>query len=524
MPQNFSTPGVYINEVNAFPDSVIPVNTAVPAFIGYTPKATYKGRSYTNIPVKITSFSDFLSIYGYPDPTESGNPRKPYCPEFFLIPQKATVNDADSLRIGDQSYLVLPDPNTIYYLYNSIRLFYDNGGEEAYIVSVGTYGTPSGKPADQETGLINPNIKLEDLLAGLALLQNEQEPTLYVCPDAVLLSDSANASFWKTALLQCSQMQTAIALIDVKGGRKPDAVSYSTSIQNFRNNIGITGLNYGAAYYPFIGTAIMPDNSIDYTNLFGGDIKPLEKILNLSENNAGAAKILADMLQPSGNLLTTSSYDQALRAASTEYTAMMKKVLAYANTLPPSGAVAGIITATDQNTGPWKAPANIVIQEAVSLPILLSDSQQGPLNIDPVSGKSINVIRYFNNFGIVVWGARTLDGNSQDWRYISVRRTIIFIEQSCKLAAQAYIFKPNNSNTWESVKSMINSFLTSVWKQGGLMGSSPNDAFSVDCGLGNTMTSDDVLHGIMIVTIKVAVARPAEFIVITFQQQMQAAD
>jgi len=156
---------------------------------------------------------------------------------------------------------------------------------------------------------------------------------------------------------------------------------------------------------------------------------------------------------------------------------------------------------------------------AVKLPIRLSDSQQGGLNIDAVSGKSINAIRFFNGQGILIWGARTLDGNSQDWRYVSVRRTMTYLEQSVKLAARAYVFDPNDLNTWTVVSSMIGSFLTDVWKQGGLQGASPADAFSVNCGLGSTMTADDLLNGYMRVVVKVAIVHPAEFIEITFQQQ-----
>jgi len=94
-----------------------------------------------------------------------------------------------------------------------------------------------------------------------------------------------------------------------------------------------------------------------------------------------------------------------------------------------------------------------------------------------------------------------------------------FIEQSCKLAAQAYVFEPNDKNTWEGVKVMIGSFLTGIWKGGGLQGTTAAAAFSVECGLGATMTSDHIINGVMIVTIKVAVVHPAEFIVLTLQQQ-----
>lgn len=98
---------------------------------------------------------------------------------------------------------------------------------------------------------------------------------------------------------------------------------------------------------------------------------------------------------------------------------------------------------------------------------------------------------------------------------------MIMLEQSIKLALRSYVFEPNDANTWVTVRSMITNFLTEKWKQGALAGASPEDAFSVDIGLGTTMTSLDILEGKMLVTIKLAIVRPAEFIVVTFQQQMQ---
>ncbi|MCJ8274151.1 MAG: phage tail sheath family protein, partial [Psychrosphaera sp.] len=141
-------------------------------------------------------------------------------------------------------------------------------------------------------------------------------------------------------------------------------------------------------------------------------------------------------------------------------------------------------------------------------------------NVDPISGKSINAIRAFTGKGILVWGSRTLAGNDNEWRYIPVRRTMTMLEQSCKLAARAYVFEQNNANTWAAVKSMISSFLNSVWSDGGLQGASAADAYKVEVGLGSTMTAEDMLNGFMRVSVKVAVVRPAEFIVISFEQEM----
>lgn len=517
---NIKSPGVYIDEQNAFPNSVVPVATAVPAFIGYTPQAMYEGRSYTNVPMKVTSFAEFKAIYCFPDPQPPAPPAKQYSPEYYLVQQKSKPQKGDYMMIGDGYYSIVPDPNTIYYLYNSIRLFYENGGGDAYIVSVGPYGASSGNPMNPGDQIVNANVQLNDLMNGLELLQNEQEPTMYICPEATLLSVENNGTLMQEMLLQCTMMQTAISVFDIIGGRDPDPIMYTNDITTFRNNTGAMGLNYGTAYYPFIGTTIMQNSDIDYTNLFGGNLKMLAPLLNPPDSpSPSVAAILANIQNPSSGLTVTQN-NNALINASKTYSLIIKHVLSDANILPPSGAMAGVMTTIDNEQGVWEAPANTSIVGVASLPIRLSESQQGNLNMDAVSGKSINVIRFFNGLGILVWGARTLDGNNLDWKYLPVRRTMTFLEQSCKLAAHAYVFQPNDKNTWEAVKAMIGSFLTSVWKEGGLMGATASDAFSVECGLGATMTSDDILTGFMKVMVKVALVRPAEFIVLTFEQLM----
>ncbi|WP_215223035.1 hypothetical protein [Echinicola shivajiensis] len=143
-PSNIKTPGVYLNEINAFPNAVVPVATAVPAFIGYTPQAEYEGKSYLNIPTKITSFAEFLAIFCFPNPAPPADPAKQYQPQYYLEEEKTEPKKGNYILIENKYYSIVPDPSTIYYLYNSIRLFYQNGGGDAYIVSVGTYGSASG--------------------------------------------------------------------------------------------------------------------------------------------------------------------------------------------------------------------------------------------------------------------------------------------------------------------------------------------------------------------------------------------
>lgn len=516
---NIKAPGVYIDEQNAFSNSIVPVATAVPAFIGYTPQALYGGKSYQNVAHKIHSFAEFQAIYCLPQPAIPASAAKQYSPEYYLVKQNHQPDIGDYMLIDGAFYAIVPDPDTIYYLYNSVRLFYENGGGNAYIVSVGSYGVPSKKPILPGDQIVNANVQLNDLLNGLALLKHESEPTMYICPEATLLNVENNGTLMQEMLLQCTEMQTVVAIFDVPGGKNPDPILYTKDIETFRNNTGSLGLCYGTAYYPFIGTTVMQNQDIDFTNLFGGDIKQLAHILNPADNpNPGVASIISSI--ESGSGMTVTQHNNALINASKTYAAIIEHVLRDASILPPSGAMAGIITSVDNQEGVWQAPANNSIVGVSWLPIQLSDSQQTNLIIDAVSGKSINAIRFFNGIGILVWGARTLDGNSNDWRYLPIRRTMTFLEQSCKQAAQAYIFQPNDKNTWETVKAMIGSFLTSIWKQGGLQGATASEAFYVICGPGTTMTSEDLLNGFMRVTVGVALVRPAEFMVFSIQQQM----
>lgn len=191
--------------------------------------------------------------------------------------------------------------------------------------------------------------------------------------------------------------------------------------------------------------------------------------------------------------------------------------------LPPSSAVAGVYAKVDSNEGVWKAPANVSLNYTLGPLVNLTNDQQGGMNVDAVTGKSVNAIRSFTGRGTLVWGARTLAGNDNEWRYISVRRFYNMVEESAKNATQGFVFQGNDANTWVKVRAMIENFLVLQWKAGALAGAKSDQAFYVRVGLGQTMTADDVLNGRMIVEIGMAVVRPAEFIVLRFSHMMQQA-
>jgi phage tail sheath protein FI len=153
--------------------------------------------------------------------------------------------------------------------------------------------------------------------------------------------------------------------------------------------------------------------------------------------------------------------------------------------------------------------------------IAITKEEQENLNVDSTSGKSINAIRKFAGKGIIVWGARTLAGNDNEWRYIPVRRLFIFIEESVKKATEFVVFEPNDAKTWLRTKAMIENFLITLWKEGALTGAKPEHAFYVKIGLGETMTSLDILEGRMNIEIGLAAVRPAEFIILKFSHKLQ---
>lgn len=203
------------------------------------------------------------------------------------------------------------------------------------------------------------------------------------------------------------------------------------------------------------------------------------------------------------------------------YTEVVSAINGYRVTLNPSGTMAGIYARVDENRGVWQSPANVGVRSVIGPSVLVTNDQQSGFNIDSASGKSINVIRNFTGRGTIVWGARTLDGNSNEWRYVNVRRLFIYLEESIKRASEFVVFEPNDANTWTRVKGMIGNFLTDVWKDGGLFGATAEEAFFVNVGQGTTMTPQDILEGRMIIEIGVAAVRPAEFIILRFTHFVQ---
>lgn len=636
MATTYKTPGVFVEEIPKLPPSVAQVETAIPAFVGYTQMAKYHAPDdLLNKPKKIGSLVEFELYYGSgPTPVVT------------------------SINIDDANNFLSATVINKFFLYDSLRMFYSNGGGDCYIVSVGNYTATISDVA------IN---------AGMDMLETQDEPTLIVYPDAVSLNNNTQlANVQTNALEQCHNLQDRFTIMDLlESDPKGDA---------FRNNVGINYLNYGAAYTPWLKVALPKtlkytdvksvikrsgiavtlksltadtaiQNSIDDLDKIYADITNItaksvvlspangnlrEKFntlagdFNLSTSNANlkliygyvygiAAQVdkfikLADpdiltfgALKTDVTNAVTNNFDPQIKAikaleketaglagftvtaiavtaaawpltsAAAVATAVLtgitddekrisslnnlkalfdavvisysslivaaanayaktndeslaltfpvyKSILAGASSsmtsMPPSGAIAGVYAAVDNARGVWKAPANVSLSNVIEPAVAFKASELDALNVDAVAGKSINAIRSFTGKGTLVFGARTLAGNDNEWRYVPVRRFFNMVEESCKKSTEPFVFEPNDANTWVKIQGMIENFLTTLWRQGALQGIKPEHAFYVAVGLGKTMTSLDILEGRLIVEIGMAVVRPAEFIILRFSHKL----
>lgn len=489
MPSTYKTPGVYIEEISKFPPSIAQVETAIPAFIGYTEIAKDKIDDDLRLkPKRIVSMLEYETYFGQPQPEEN---------------IRVTIDETQNEEGGVLELNVRAEFNgdrSLHVMYYCMQSYFANGGGPCYIVSVGPYSSAFGSAI--EPGESNPPTLL---FAGLAALEKEDEPTLIVFPESQGVSLTNQAGLHNQALAQCAKLQDRFAVMTIPShDENSDILALAA---DFRNNaVGIEALRYGAVYAPNIET------TFNYS--YGRDDDPNR------DDRVSIVHNLAIGTNPPEEGPATGQLS-ALKETQDAYYARAKAAINdMPVVLPPTPAVMGVYARVDATRGVWKAPANVSLD--VIKPVLkITNSQQESLNVDTTAGKSINAIRAFTGKGTLIWGARTLAGNDNEWRYVPVRRFFNMAEESIKKATEAFVFEPNDANTWTKVKAMIENFLILQWRAGALAGAKPEQAFYVNVGLNETMTALDILEGRMIVEIGMAVVRPAEFIILRFSHKMQ---
>lgn len=348
-------------------------------------------------------------------------------------------------------------------LYYSIQAYFANGGSPCYIVPVAGY----------LTGGVDLSAQL--FIKGIEALDRRDEPTLIVIPEAHNLPDQNRIrECYDAALEQCARRRDRFAIID--GGA--DAV-------------GNAKLSFGAAYVPNLLTGIPV--SWDKRTSVVWQLPAGNRQSNMGEL-AGKDKNL---------------HAQAVKA--------LEQIFVV---LPPSPLVAGVYVTTDLKQGVWKAPANVALKLVTQPVVTISQSQQEALNLDPATGKSVNAIRTFPGKGTLVWGARTLAGSDNEWRYVPVRRLAMMLEESLSKDTQWAVFEPNDEPLWAQIRSVIDNFLYELWRKGAFQGTTTKEAYFYRVGLGQTMTSQDIIDGKLIIEVGFAPLKPAEFIIVRIEHLM----
>lgn len=214
----------------------------------------------------------------------------------------------------------------------------------------------------------------------------------------------------------------------------------------------------------------------------------------------------------------TTMYYPWVRVTNPYYNAEKNPGVPVTVLVPPSGFAAGMWSRIDGRRGVWKAPAGVetALLGVAGLEFQVEDGEQEQLN--PLG---VNCYRTLPGFGPVIWGTRTLSTNADpEWRYVPVRRTAIFIEQSVFNGIQWAVFEPNDHRLWSSLRVNIDSFMNGLFRSGAFQGQKASDAYFVRCGLGDTMTQGDVDRGQVIVVVGFAPLKPAEFVIVRIQQKV----
>lgn len=347
-----------------------------------------------------------------------------------------------------------PASGTPFFFYEAIRLYFMNGGGACYVISVGGQTT----------------VDVQHFIDAIPAIEKLDEPTLILFPEAANLDMTNYGLVANAALSIAHTTKDKFVILDTPlNSNLLDSIS--SDLNNYRQAVA-GNLSYGASYYPALVTTV-------------------KYAINTSH-----------ITDPVGS----TAYNNQLAAINSVNNAI----------IPPSSIIAGIYAKVDREIGVWKAPANIALLGVLNPVQAISDADQENLNVDATTGKSVNAIRNFVGRGTLIWGARTLDGNSNEWRYVQVRRLFMTVEESVKKAISQFVFENNDAKTWTKLNAMVRSYLNGLWKEGALMGAKADEAYFVEFGLGTTMTAQDILEGRMIVKIGLAAVRPAEFIVLEF--------
>ncbi|KIA88658.1 phage tail sheath family protein [Kaistella jeonii] len=392
---------------------------------------------------------------------------------YFGFPQKENnleITD-ESTPVSEKISVRFNGSQSLHNLYYSIQSFFDQGKSSCEIISIGNYKN------------LGESLVLEDFLLGLEILNSNSGNILIAVPENQNLADDHFYLLQQNLLDFCRQ-NLAFTVLDLP---KTSAKKFIKTIESYRVNLQSSSLSFGAAFFPNLVTA----NAYSYE----------DEALKIKKNNQ--EYFLASLKDSDPELC--KKYKDYLRQ--------------FYVSLPPSAAIVGAFLQSDKLRGIWHAPANIALHKIIKPEISLTSADQELLNVDPLSGKSINAVRNFSEQGILIWGSRTLNGNDTEWRYIPTRRFFSAVQIDIQAYLNEYAVNGDSATVCANISNMVEIYLHNYFNQGAFPGATPTDSYIVNCGLGKTMTLKDVEEGNVILSVLLAPVRSQEFIIMMFLQK-----
>ena len=496
MPTQVSYPGVYIEEIPSGVRTITGVATSIACFVGWAPKGP------TDRAIRITNFSDYVRYFG---------------------------------QIHPESYLGY-----------SVKQFFTNGGSDAYVIRVPIGGESENELAECSVGGLKFKASSPGEWArgyGIYVKKRDASNPVTFQLNVVEFERDSDGSVNTQKYVVVETFNNLSTNADSSRFIQEVVNDDRTGSLYVRFESGDDAESAGPTAFDG-GSAKIPDH-IDDPSAMLGSIKKLaeeESVLDRIDlfnllcvpgvTDADTLSVLSVICERRRALLLADPQKDAIQSSLQIPTNVRRKNSALffpwlrasddlsegrLTDFPPCGFIAGLFARTDATRGVWKAPAGTeaTLVGASSPQQHLTDKENGILN-----KKGINCIRNFPINGTIAWGSRTLDGDDEigsEWKFIPVRRTALFIEETLFRASKWAVFEPNDEPLWAQLRLNIGAFMNDLFRQGAFQGRSPRDAYFVKCDK-ETTTQNDINRGIVNVVVGFAPLKPAEFVVIKLTQ------